>query len=260
VTPWYPLRDVPLPEDHGIPALRKPRTPRMVEGTSSPVLFLTVRCHGPAPFLLKGRCMARGRTTTLTISLTPAQQQTLLGWQHARTGTARHARRGRVVLLLAEGMPMTQIARLVGMHRRHVSKWGQRFLAGGIERLADQPRPDARRGHAPHDRDLSLLQCRRLTRRRAHAITSVRWRRQSLSTRRGRSGRPGEPAHAGSWPRTLSRWGKSACTARYMGLYDHGDPRYCSTVLLTTCTVAGDPQAWSTPHNVHIYSEEGGNV
>ena len=48
--------------------------------------------------------MARGRTTSLTISLTPAERQTLLAWQRSTTITAGLARRGRIVLLRADGM------------------------------------------------------------------------------------------------------------------------------------------------------------
>ena len=53
--------------------------------------------------------MARGRTTALTIHLTPAQRQTLLTWQRATTVPAGLARRGRLILLVADGVPITDI-------------------------------------------------------------------------------------------------------------------------------------------------------
>ena len=84
--------------------------------------------------------MASGRKTALTIRLTPADRQTLLAWQRAPTISAGHARRGRMLLLLAAGMPIAQIARTVGLHRHTVYKWVQRFLRQGLEGLADQPR------------------------------------------------------------------------------------------------------------------------
>src|SRR5712691_1107476 len=83
--------------------------------------------------------MARGRPTTLTIRLTPAERQTLRAWQRATTISAGRARRGRIILLLADRMPIAQIAATVGISRRFVYKWVQRFLQKGLEGLADQP-------------------------------------------------------------------------------------------------------------------------
>ena len=87
--------------------------------------------------------MARGRTTSLAISLTPAQRQTLLAWQRATTISAGCARRGRIILLVAEGVPLAHVAATVGISRRFVYKWVQRFLAQGVEGLADK----SGRGH-----------------------------------------------------------------------------------------------------------------
>ena len=83
--------------------------------------------------------MARGRTTSLTIRLTPAERQTLQAWQRATTISAGRARRGRLILLLADGMTISDIATTVGISRRFVYKWAQRFLEKGIEGLADNP-------------------------------------------------------------------------------------------------------------------------
>ena len=87
--------------------------------------------------------MARGRTTSLTICLTPAQRQTLLAWQRSTTISAGLARRGRIILLMADGVPITDIAATVGIRRRFVYKWVQRFLEKGIEGLANK----RERGH-----------------------------------------------------------------------------------------------------------------
>jgi transposase-like protein len=73
--------------------------------------------------------MARGRTTSLTITLTPVERRTLLAWQRATTIRAGLLRRARMILLLADGVPITAIAATVGLSRRHVYKWAQRFLA-----------------------------------------------------------------------------------------------------------------------------------
>src|SRR3989440_4718374 len=89
--------------------------------------------------------MARGRTTSLTIRLTPTERQTLLAWQRATTISAGRARRGRIILLVADEMPISDVATTVGISRRFVYKWVQRFLAKGLEGLADKPGRGSRR-------------------------------------------------------------------------------------------------------------------
>ena len=87
----------------------------------------------------RGLSMPRGRPTSLTIHLTPTERRTLLAWQRATTIAAGRARRGRIILLLADGVPITDIAATVGISRRFVYKWAQRFLARGLEGLTDKP-------------------------------------------------------------------------------------------------------------------------
>src|SRR5215471_17241506 len=83
--------------------------------------------------------MARGRKPSRTITLTPEDRQTLLAWQRSTTIPVGRARRGQILLLLADGMPVSQIADTLGVTYRVVSKWAQRFLQDGIAGLADQP-------------------------------------------------------------------------------------------------------------------------
>jgi len=83
--------------------------------------------------------MARGRKTSLTIRLTPVERQTLLAWQRATTISAGRARRGRIILLVADRMPISDVAATVGISRRFVYKWVQRFAQEGLEGLADKP-------------------------------------------------------------------------------------------------------------------------
>ena len=82
--------------------------------------------------------MARGRKTSLMIRLTPAERQTLLTWQRATTISAGRARRGRIILLLADKVTISDVATTVGISRRFVYKWAQRFLEKGVEGLADK--------------------------------------------------------------------------------------------------------------------------
>ena len=90
--------------------------------------------------------MARGRTTSLMLRLTPAERQTLQAWQRATTISVGRARRGRIILLLADGVTISDIATTVGISRRFVYKWAQRFLEQGLAGLADQPGRGQRRG------------------------------------------------------------------------------------------------------------------
>jgi transposase len=72
--------------------------------------------------------MPRGRKTSLSIRLTPAERRTLLTWQRASTIPAELARRARLLLLLADGLTITEAAATVGLSRRHSYKWIQRFV------------------------------------------------------------------------------------------------------------------------------------
>src|SRR5262249_34927429 len=95
--------------------------------------------------------MPRGRTTSLTIRLTPIERQTLLAWQRATTISAGLARRARIVLLLADGVTITDIAATVGMSRRHTYKWIQRFLQERLAGLQDKPGRRRQLGLLPHE-------------------------------------------------------------------------------------------------------------
>jgi hypothetical protein len=93
--------------------------------------------------------MAQGRTTALTIRLTPTERQTLLAWHRATIVPAGLARRGRIIVLLAEHRPIGAIAAPVGMSRRFGYKWAQWFVEAGLEGLADKPGRGLRRVPRP---------------------------------------------------------------------------------------------------------------
>ena len=62
--------------------------------------------------------MTRGRHTSITIRLTTKERQTLLAWQRATTIRAGLARRGRIILLVADRMSISDVADTVGISRR----------------------------------------------------------------------------------------------------------------------------------------------
>src|SRR5215510_3581196 len=100
--------------------------------------------------------MVQGRKTAFTIRLTPAQRQTLMAWQRATTISAGLARRGRIILLLADGVTITDAAATVGIGRRFVYKWVKRFLEADLEGLVDKPGRRARR--VPHHHPMTEQQ------------------------------------------------------------------------------------------------------
>lgn len=89
--------------------------------------------------------MPRGRKTAISIHLTAEERQTLMVWQRSTTMPAGRARRGRIILQLADGVPVSYIANAVGISRRFVYKWAKRFLAHGLAGLADKPGRGRRR-------------------------------------------------------------------------------------------------------------------
>lgn len=89
--------------------------------------------------------MARGRKTALAVELSEEERTELESWQRSTTMASGLARRGRIVLLLAQKVSISEIARRVGLRRRHVEKWAKRFMDGRIDGLADKKG----RGRAP---------------------------------------------------------------------------------------------------------------
>ena len=90
--------------------------------------------------------MPRGRKTALAIHLTPEERATLTAWQRSTTIPAGRARRGRIILLLADRVPISHLAGTVGLSWRFVSTWVQRCLGHGVEGLAGNPGRGKRQG------------------------------------------------------------------------------------------------------------------
>jgi len=84
--------------------------------------------------------MSRGRKTELKIELDGRTRQELEAWQRSTSIPAGLARRGRIILLLASGTPVSDISRLVGIQRHHVYKWVRRYERHSVEGLRDLPR------------------------------------------------------------------------------------------------------------------------
>ena len=89
--------------------------------------------------------MARGRKTSVVIAITPEQRQILNGWQRSTTIRSGLAKRGRIILMLADGASISHISRTVDIQRRFIYKWAERFHKHGIDGLYDK----AGRGRKP---------------------------------------------------------------------------------------------------------------
>lgn len=83
--------------------------------------------------------MPQGRRTSVVVALTPEERRTLESWQRSTSIMAGPARRGRIILMLADGATITDIATAVGMRRRFIYKWAQRFTQQGLSGLNDKP-------------------------------------------------------------------------------------------------------------------------
>jgi hypothetical protein len=72
--------------------------------------------------------------------LADAERAELERRQRATTVAHGLVQRGQIVLLLADGLSVSEVARRVGVQRRIVRKWGERFLARRLAGLTDLPR------------------------------------------------------------------------------------------------------------------------
>ena len=75
------------------------------------------------------------------IELSEPERAQLESWARRRTSAQALALRCRVVLLAAEGLNNSEIARRLGVHRPMVRKWRSRFAEYRLDGLIDEPRP-----------------------------------------------------------------------------------------------------------------------
>lgn len=81
------------------------------------------------------------------VHLKPSERKALERLVARRSAHAAHVRRARVILLSAEGVSGLEIAERVGISKQHVSRIRARFVAGGVDGLAEQPKA-GRKDHA----------------------------------------------------------------------------------------------------------------
>src|SRR5690242_2316976 len=76
----------------------------------------------------------------IPIVLTGAQRRELEKLTAQRNARAGHVRRARVVLMSADGVPNPEIGIRLNLSSTQVSRIRGRFLRGGVDGLADQPK------------------------------------------------------------------------------------------------------------------------
>jgi len=77
----------------------------------------------------------------VSIELSEDERAQLESWARRHTSAQALAQRSRVVLLAAEGLKNTEIARRLGVHRSMVMRWRSRFSEHRLDGLLDEPRP-----------------------------------------------------------------------------------------------------------------------
>jgi hypothetical protein len=81
-----------------------------------------------------------GPRHTAPLTLAPVDRATISRWVRGRTTPQRTVLRGRIVLMLADGMSGREVARRLGVARHTVDLWRTRFREEGPESLLrDRP-------------------------------------------------------------------------------------------------------------------------
>jgi putative transposase len=78
--------------------------------------------------------------TARRIELTAQEEKTLRMWTRAGTTEQRVARRAKVILCLAEGLPIREVGEKCGLSQISIFKWKRRFLEMRLDGLSDQQR------------------------------------------------------------------------------------------------------------------------
>ena len=90
-----------------------------------------------------------GPRSARVVTLSAEERGTLEALTRRTTVAAGLVRRARMVLLADDGMPLDQIARVVGADRTIVRTWLDRYRAGGLTALQDRPRSGRPRTFPP---------------------------------------------------------------------------------------------------------------
>jgi len=93
----------------------------------------------PTPWAARVRPGPRAKAPVLT----PAQREAVEAMIRPAKAEKRIVKRGEALLLLAAGVAVDDVARLVGIHERTATEWRKRFTetTDPVSKLRDAPRP-----------------------------------------------------------------------------------------------------------------------
>jgi hypothetical protein len=95
----------------------------------------------------------REKKARLKVVLDREQRMVLEEIARTMTYPYRDVMRARTIVLLADGVPQAEVARRVGLRRRIVRKWAERFVDRGLLGLNDAPRSGRPPRFSPDRRD-----------------------------------------------------------------------------------------------------------
>jgi transposase len=128
------------------------------------------------------------------LTITEEERAELQRRVRAHTTPQRAARRARIVLLAADGLPNRQIAPIVGMNQHTVAQWRRRFEAERLAGLTDRKRPGR---PLVYDHDQRLRIVTTVTQQPPHPASH--WSHSQLAKELADMGSP-PPRSGGSWP------------------------------------------------------------
>jgi len=79
--------------------------------------------------------------TPRIITLSAREREELENLVRRGTTEQRIAKRAKAVLLRADGIPLLEAARRIGVERNLVRRWCDRYAKQGLPGLSDRPRP-----------------------------------------------------------------------------------------------------------------------
>jgi Winged helix-turn helix len=89
---------------------------------------------------MKVKPTARAKAAPLRVVLDREQRIVLEDIARTTTLPHRDVVRARLILLLADGVTQSEVSRRIGLRRRIVRKWAERFVERGFLGLNDAPR------------------------------------------------------------------------------------------------------------------------
>jgi len=93
----------------------------------------------------------RGPKSPIKITLKDDERSKLIKLLECNNTSSRFAKRINTILMIADGQAIQHISDSIGLQRRIIREWGQRFIEKRIDGLFDTPRPGRPRKDIPEE-------------------------------------------------------------------------------------------------------------